>query len=155
MNVESWINKILASCDRKAMPIMTHPGIEMLERKVVDAVSDGNIHYQAIKILNDRFPQSMACTSIMDLTVEAEAFGAQLCIYDNELPSIQGHLLNNYDDVLNLKVPTLDCARIPEFLEVNSLASQTLKNLFCRLHRTLLFSRSFVRDDRDHDCFIY
>ena len=62
MNVESWIKEILASRERKAMPIMTHPGIEMLGRKVVDAVSDGDIHYQAIEALNNSFPKSMACT---------------------------------------------------------------------------------------------
>lgn len=130
MNVESWIKEILASRERKAMPIMTHPGIEMLGRKVVDAVSDGDIHYQAIEALNNRFPQSMACTSIMDLTVEAEAFGAQLCVYDDELPSIQGHLLNNYDDVLRLGVPSLDKARVPEFLKVSALASKALEKPF-------------------------
>lgn len=130
MNVEHWIKEILVSHKRKAMPIMTHPGIEMLGRKVIDAVSDGDIHFQAIKILNERFPQSMACTSIMDLTVEAEAFGAQLCVYDNELPSIQGHLLNTYDDVLKLKIPNLNKARIPAFLKVSTLAFQALQKPF-------------------------
>ena len=28
---------------------MTHPGIEMIGREVYDAVTDGRVHYEAIK----------------------------------------------------------------------------------------------------------
>lgn len=130
MNVEFWIKEILASHERKTMPIMTHPGIEISGQKVVDTVSSGDLHFQAIKTLNEHFPQSMACTSIMDLTVEAEAFGAQLSVYENELPSIKGNLLNTYEDVLNLKIPSLEKARIPAFLKVSSLAYKILDKPF-------------------------
>ena len=105
------------------MPIMTHPGIELLGKRVLDAVTDGEIHYQAIRILNEKYPQAMACTAIMDLTVEAEAFGAQLSMSDNEVPTVTGRLLTCYDDIEALQIPTLEVARVPQYLKANSLAA--------------------------------
>lgn len=63
---------------RGVLPIMTHPGIEMIGREVYDAVTDGRVHYEAIKAVNEAYPQSAAATVIMDLTVEAEAFGSEI-----------------------------------------------------------------------------
>ena len=39
MNVSKWIKDIIASDKSLSMPIMTHPGIELLGKKVLDAVS--------------------------------------------------------------------------------------------------------------------
>ena len=60
-----------------AIPIMTHPGIEFIGKTVHDAVTNGQVHYEAIKALCDKYPAA-AATVIMDLTVEAEAFGAEI-----------------------------------------------------------------------------
>lgn len=122
MNVSQWIKEIIASTDSAALPIMTHPGIELIAKDVLDAVMDGEIHFQAIRALNERFPQSLACTVIMDLTVEAEAFGAQLSKSKYEVPSIIGRLLSTYQEVENLSIPSLQSARVPEYLKANRLA---------------------------------
>ena len=108
MNVSKWIEDIIKSDKRFSMPIMTHPGIELLGKKVLDAVTDGEVHYQAICTLNERFPQAMACTAIMDLTVEAEAFGARLSMNENEVPTVTGRLLTCYDEVEALQIPSLE-----------------------------------------------
>lgn len=123
MNVSKWIEDIIKSDKRFSMPIMTHPGIELLGKKVLDAVTDGEVHYQAICTLNERFPQAMACTAIMDLTVEAEAFGARLSMNENEVPTVTGRLLTCYDEVEALQIPSLEAARIPQYLKANSLAA--------------------------------
>lgn len=123
MNISKWIESIIKSDKCFSMPIMTHPGIELLGKKVLDAVTDGEIHYQAIRILNEKYPQAMACTAIMDLTVEAEAFGAQLSMSDNEVPTVTGRLLTCYDEIEALRVPTLEAARVPQYLKANSLAA--------------------------------
>lgn len=72
------------------------------------------------------YPQSAACTVIMDLTVEAEAFGAQIQFSENEVPNVIGRLVSNYEEVVGLKIPTLDIARIPQYLEANRLAAKGL-----------------------------
>lgn len=127
MNISKWIESIIKSDKCFSMPIMTHPGIELLGKRVLDAVTDGEIHYQAISILNEKYPQAMACTAIMDLTVEAEAFGAGLSMSDNEVPTVTGRLLTCYDDIEALQIPTLEVARVPQYLKANSLAAKGIE----------------------------
>jgi len=74
------------------MPVMTHPGIEALGYTVKQAVSDGRIQYEAIKYVADNF-DTIACMSMMDLTVEAEAFGAKINFPEHEIPTVSERLL--------------------------------------------------------------
>lgn len=126
MNTTAWIKSLIESGRTAAMPIMTHPGIELLGRRVLDAVTDGRVHFEAIEALNERFPQSAGCTVIMDLTVEAEAFGASLHFADDEVPSVIGRLVSNFEEADALAVPSLDAARVPEYLRANRLAAERI-----------------------------
>lgn len=126
MNTTAWIKSLIESGRTAAMPIMTHPGIELLGRRVLDAVTDGRVHFEAIEALNERFLQSAGCTVIMDLTVEAEAFGASLHFADDEVPSVIGRLVSNFEEVDALAIPSLDAARVPEYLRANRLAAERI-----------------------------
>ncbi len=117
-----WITDILQSPLRVAMPIMTHPGIELTGKRVVDAVTDGQTHFEAIKAVVQTYGMA-ACTVIMDLTVEAEAFGAPVDFPDDEVPHVTGRLVSGADDVSRLQVPSLTAGRVPEFLKANRLAA--------------------------------
>ena len=112
---------------RLAIPIMTHPGIELCGSTVLKAVTDGQAHADAICALNDRFPAD-AVTAIMDLTVEAEAFGAQIRFSENEIPSIVGRLVQDAGSVAGLEVPSLDKGRIPEYLKANRVVASRIKD---------------------------
>ncbi len=92
LNMKEWINEIIQKKEVVAMPIMTHPGIEMIGKTVRDAVTDGQVHYNAIKALSEKYPTA-AATVIMDLTVEAEAFGAEIVFPENEVPSVKANML--------------------------------------------------------------
>ena len=126
MNTFDWIREIIGTKRVAAIPIMTHPGIEILGYRVLDAVADGEVHFKAIQALDERFPQSSASTVIMDLSVEAETFGAKLHFAENEVPSVVGRLVSSYDEVMALPVPSVDSARVPEFLKANRLAAEHL-----------------------------
>jgi uroporphyrinogen decarboxylase len=120
------ISKILTTDRIPVMPIMTHPGIELIGKKVIDAVKDGQIHYEAVMALRKRFPQSVASTTIMDLSMETEAFGANIVFDDNEVPTVSGRMLESAADVEALQIPTLDTKRVPEYLKANRLAAAEL-----------------------------
>lgn len=120
-----WKNTILNSSKRIAIPIMTHPGIEMIGKSVKDAVCDGCVHAAAIHKLSNSYPPA-ATSVIMDLTVEAEAFGAEVRFADNEVPSVVGRLLCNSDDIENLKVPSLCTVRLPEYLKANEISAREI-----------------------------
>lgn len=109
---------------RHAIPIMTHPGIEMLGYSVRDAVQNGEIHAKAIKALNDKYP-SKASTVIMDLTVEAEAFGCEISFPENDMPHIKGKLVDG-NSIKDLQVPSISAGRVPEYLKANKLAAEMI-----------------------------
>ena len=118
MNMRSWTQSVINSKKRMAIPIMTHPGIELIGKTVLEAVSNGNIHFEAIKALDQKYP-SAACTVIMDLTVEAEAFGATVNFPENEVPTVIGRLVSDMESVEKLQVPDLTAGRLPQYILAN------------------------------------
>ena len=117
----------MQSDKRIAIPIMTHPGIEFLGKDVTDAVKDGAVHAAAIIELNKRYPAA-ASTVIMDLTVEAEAFGAEIAFAPGEVPNVLGRLVEDRTSVEKLQVPSLSAGRVPEYLKANRLVAETIKD---------------------------
>lgn len=123
--MKKWIDSLIQSPEVVAVPIMTHPGIELIGKTVKDAVSNGQVHYQAVKALSEKYP-SAACTLIMDLTVEAEAFGAPIVMPEDEIPSVSGRLLSSAEDIEALAIPPLSAGRVPQYLMANMLSARNI-----------------------------
>ena len=49
LNMKEWISQTIQRKETIAIPIMTHPGIEFIGKTVHDAVTNGQVHYEAIK----------------------------------------------------------------------------------------------------------
>jgi len=127
MNMKEWAMNIQKSSKRVAIPIMTNPGIDLIGKKVLNAVTDGEIHFNAIKALQELYP-SAAATIIMDLTVEAEAFGCKVNFSDDEVPSIAERIVSDKETVDKLKVPTIEAGRIKEYIKATKLASDAISD---------------------------
>ena len=127
MNINDWKSEIIRNPKRVAIPIMTNPGIEILNYKIIDAVKNGKIHYEAIKALSDLYPSAASCV-IMDLTVEAEAFGADIHFEENEVPSVIGRLVCDMETVEKLQVPNMSKGRLSEYLLANRLVAENLND---------------------------
>src|SRR5512133_421 len=125
MNMINWRNSVLESKKRKAIPIMSNPGIDIIGKRVIDAVTDGETHCRAIRALDSVFP-SDAATIIMDLTVEAEAFGATVDFPENEVPHVIGRLLRDENSITGLAIPDLGKGRIKEFLCATKTAASLI-----------------------------
>ena len=70
MNMTNWIAQTIQRKDVAAIPIMTHPGIELNGRTVKEAVCNGTVHYDAVMTLCEKYNSADAAT-IIDLTTEA------------------------------------------------------------------------------------
>lgn len=127
INMNTWRESVISSPKRIAIPIMTHPGIDLIGCRVIDAVTNGEIHYRAIKTLSEAYPTAACCT-IMDLTVEAEAFGSKILFSENAIPSVDGRLLQDSKDAERLHLPKLDAARLPEIIKACTLAADHISN---------------------------
>lgn len=127
ISMKEWITGVIQNHKTVAVPVMTHPGIELTGKSVREACCDGQTHFEAIKALAGRYPTA-AATVIMDLTVEAEAFGADVHFTEDAVPAVIGHLLNDADDIKALKVPSLKAARVPEYLKANLLSAKAIND---------------------------
>ncbi|MDU1892599.1 MAG: uroporphyrinogen decarboxylase family protein [Dysgonomonas sp.] len=127
MNMKQWVADVIANPHRIAIPIMTHPGIEYLNKTVREAVTNGRVHSDAICALNNIYPAA-ACTVIMDLTVEAEAFGAEVVFSDDEIPTVKGRLVYDRESVEQLTIPDINSSRVPEYILANKLTVERIKD---------------------------
>ena len=126
-NMRQWVADVIRRKDVTALPVMTHPGIEQNGNTVRQAVSDGRVHYEAVMTLTKRFP-SVAAATIMDLTTEAEAFGAEIAFSDIAVPAVSSRLLPDVDSIYQLQVPSLSAGRIPAYLKANLLAAKAIQD---------------------------
>lgn len=126
--MQQWVSDVIQRKEVLAVPVMTHPGIEMNGHTVREAVSDGRIHAEAVVALAKKYPSAAACT-IMDLTVEAEAFGAEIALSDDAVPAVSGRLLNSTEDIECLQVPSLHAGRVPQYLKANLLAAKSISQM--------------------------
>lgn len=124
-NMRQWVADIIRQKEVTAVPVMTHPGIELNGNTVKEAVSNGRVHADAVMTLTKRFQSVAACT-IMDLTVEAEAFGAEVAFSDDAVPAVVGHMLTDAASIERLEVPSLKVGRIPQYLKANVLAAKAI-----------------------------
>ena len=125
MEMKKWITAVIDQPKRIAIPILTHLGIEMIGKTVYDAVTDGKVHAEAIIALSKRFP-SGASTVIMDLTVEAEAFGCPIIFSKDEMPAVSKRIVSSYEEVVQLSIPTLTAGRMPQYLLANQLTATAI-----------------------------
>jgi len=100
-----WKTSIFNSKQRKAILIMTYPGLHLIGKTVFDMVTQGEVQYQCIKALADKYPQNACSTLIMDLSVESEVFGSTINFSADEIPTVSKRLVESFEEVENIKVP--------------------------------------------------
>lgn len=109
------------------MPILTFPAVQLLNISVKELVSNAEKQANAMKILADRYPMSVSL-SMMDLSVEAEAFGADVRFFEMDIPTITGTLLKNDADIADLKIPSVGTKRTANYIEGIRLAKKLIKD---------------------------
>ena len=95
---------------KTALPILSFPSVSLMGITVRELISDSNRQAQGMKAVADR-TKSAAAVSLMDLSVEAECFGATIRVSDEEVPTVIGRLIHDEDEADALKVPAVGTAR--------------------------------------------
>jgi uroporphyrinogen decarboxylase len=62
----------------------------------------------------------------MDLSVEAECFGATVCVSDEEVPTVKGRLINDMDEAETLEVPAVGSGRTSLYINAIKNASEQI-----------------------------
>lgn len=116
MNMKDWIEEIKQSKIKKAMPVLSFPSIQLMNITVKELIADSDLQAKGMKMIADKV-DSLASVSMMDLSVEAEAFGATIKFSDDEVPTVIGALVTSPEEADSLNIPEVGAARTAIYIE--------------------------------------
>jgi uroporphyrinogen decarboxylase len=115
MNMNQWKQAIIASPTVNAIPVMTYPALELTGLGIMDVVTKGANQSKLVETLAARYPSAAAVT-MMDLSVEAEAFGSEIKFSADEIPTAIGAIVTDLASVQALRVPEVGEKRTGEYV---------------------------------------
>lgn len=121
MNMQIWLREQMAADKRRAMPILSFPSIQLMGVTVRDLIANSDIQARGMREIARRYPTA-AAVSMMDLSVEAECFGARIRFSDDEVPTVVGPVVNTPKDAEALPVPPFGAGRTGLYVEALSKA---------------------------------
>ena len=115
-NMKQWLSDMIAADRKTALPILSFPSVSLLGIPVRELISDSHRQAEGMKLVADRV-KTAAAVSLMDLSVEAECFGATIRVSDEEVPTVIGRLIHDEDEADALEVPAVGAARSGLYVE--------------------------------------
>ena len=115
MNMNKWKQELIATPQVKAMPVMTYPALELTGLSILDVVTKGANQSKLVEALAARYPSAAAVT-MMDLSVEAEAFGAEIRFSEDEIPTAVGAVVTDLASAEALRAPEVGEKRTGEYV---------------------------------------
>ncbi|MCL2050772.1 MAG: uroporphyrinogen decarboxylase family protein [Lachnospiraceae bacterium] len=123
MNMTEWLKN--APHAKKPMPILSFPGTQLTGVTVDALVRSGKLQAECMEAVANRW-DTLAAVTLMDLSVEAEAFGSPIKFSDVEVPSVTAPIVDGEDSLAALKVPTVGDARTGEYVNTVKLAKELI-----------------------------
>lgn len=127
MNVKQLLWEVARSDRKRALPILSFPAAQKMGVTVEQLVKDPQLQAQAMAIIAGQ-TDTLAAVSLMDLSVEAEAFGATVRFFSNEVPAVTGQLVMDLEDAENLEVPGMDQGRASLCVQGVALAKKQISD---------------------------
>jgi uroporphyrinogen decarboxylase len=114
--MKSLTEKVFSTPSRLALPVLTFPGGQLTGDSVRTMVHTPASQIRGQLALRDRF-RTVALLSAMDLSAEAEEFGADVQFSEDEVPTVTGRLVTDVAGVEQLQVPPVGGKRTRVYLE--------------------------------------
>ena len=115
MNMDLWIREQIATQDKKAMPLLSYPAVQQLFITVDQLIHSSSEMALGVRLIADRYNMPFA-TTYMDLSIEAEAFGANCTYHTNDIPTITGKLVADQAQADALQIPEVGAGRTGKVL---------------------------------------
>ena len=123
--MKKWIADFIGDHSKKPMPILSFPSVSLLEISVRELISDSTLQARGMQAVAEN-TSAAASVSFMDLSVEAECFGAIVNVSDDEVPTIQGRIINDEDEAQALAVPAVGSGRTQIYLDAIQKAKELI-----------------------------
>lgn len=127
MKTSAYLWQLAGGKQHAALPILSFPAAQRLGVTVRALVQDSELQAQALAVIAAETP-SAASVSLMDLSVEAEAFGAQVRFADSEVPAIIGQLVSSAEEAEALAVPKVGDGRTGVCVQAVRLAKERIQD---------------------------
>ncbi|MBO5322810.1 MAG: uroporphyrinogen decarboxylase family protein [Oscillospiraceae bacterium] len=124
-NMKQWAADIIAAPVKAPLPLLSFPCTSLMDVTVQQLVNDSALQARGMKLVADRV-RSAAAVSLMDLSVEAEAFGAFIHVSRDEVPTVVGALISEEEEALALAVPAVGAGRTGICTETIRTAARTI-----------------------------
>ncbi|HJD24434.1 MAG TPA: uroporphyrinogen decarboxylase family protein, partial [Firmicutes bacterium] len=116
MNTRAWLNELLHAPVKRAMPVLSFPSTSLMGITVRELIGSSDKQAEGMKLIAER-TKSAASVSMMDLSVEAEAFGSEIRISDDEVPTVIGAIVESEEEAEALAVPAVGAGRTGRYIE--------------------------------------
>lgn len=123
MTMRAWM-RALPACGRP-LPLLSFPAVALTGVSVYDLTHDAHKQADGICAVAARV-DSAAAVTMMDLSVEAEAFGCRILSSDNEVPTVVGALITDVEGAEALAVPEVGAGRTGLYVEAARLAKSRI-----------------------------
>lgn len=124
-NMKEWLEQLISAPVKKALPVLSFPSVSLLGCTVRELISDSERQAEGMRLVAER-TDAAASVSLMDLSVEAECFGAKISISDDEVPTVVGRLIHDMDEAEALTVPPVGACRTGLYIDAIKKATEKI-----------------------------
>lgn len=126
-DMKQWLWELCKSPAQKPLPILSFPAVSLLGVSVRELIASAEMQARGMQLVAERTPAA-ASVSLMDLSVEAEAFGAEVRFSDDEVPNVIGQLVTSDEDAEALRVPAVGDGRTGICVDAIRLAKERIND---------------------------
>lgn len=116
MDMMEWRSALMGSGVKKPIPILSFPSVSLMGISVRELIADADTQAEGMVRVAERCAAG-AALSMMDLSVEAEAFGCNIRFSDNEVPTVIGSMIEEPEQADALRVPSVGEGRTGRYVE--------------------------------------
>lgn len=113
--MKTLVKKMIENKTR-AIPVLSFPSTQLLGITVNELINSAQNQARGMKAVADRCPVG-ASLNMMDLSVEAESFGAQIRFSDNEIPTVTKGIIDDIAQSADIVVPEVRTARTGIYID--------------------------------------
>lgn len=139
----------------KTMPILSFPSARLLGVTVSELLKTPEMQAKGMAAVKERCPLG-ASVSMMDLSVEAEAFGASVRFFEDEVPIVEKGIIDDIEQTADIVVPAVGAGRTKLYIDTICEAKKRIADMpvFCGcIGPYSLASRLFDMTQLMYACF--
>ncbi len=124
-DMKAWLEALRTAPVKKPLPILSFPVVQLMGITVRELISSADAQAKGMELVA-RHTDAAASVSLMDLSVEAECFGSQIRVSDEEVPTVVGSIVADEEEARALAVPAVGAGRTGLYIEAIRQASEKI-----------------------------